>query len=384
MEKTSNKALSFVRTYTLSAQTPLIHFQYEQPGATLRATEVKPKLDKFLKEKAKKDGADLSGCFVGDTDALDYKMRIVSDGKARIVSLGFKDENGQKTEYDIYYGNMGNNSQKKKGVSGNAKITIACLKSGLLEFIDKYIGEFFAVTNFGTMSNKGFGSFIVSEKKLSEAQVSVALKERYGASRCYCINSQGTHFKQIKVIYSILKSGVNFHGYQRSLLFLFMHNEYDYGNEKAWLKQQRIAPALGRNADQHDKVSYFVRALLGVGERIEFLNDLNNRRDKVVVTISDSNKQIERLPSPIIFKVIGNSIYMVANRIDENIYGKTFTFESKMGKGTLKVPTKAELGEDFIDKFLAFAVGEFQKGIADKFVSSDNDNRNSRIIIKEV
>ncbi len=28
--------------------TPLIHFQAEQPQATLRATEVKPKLDRFL------------------------------------------------------------------------------------------------------------------------------------------------------------------------------------------------------------------------------------------------------------------------------------------------------------------------------------------------
>lgn len=384
MEKTSNKSLSFVKNYTLLAQTPLIHFQHDQPGATLRATEVKPKLDRFLIRKSRRDGVDLSGCFVGDTDALNYKMRMVSDGEAKIVSLGFKDENGRKTEYDIYYGNMGTDSLKKKGVLGNAKITITCMKPALLALVDKYIGEFFAVTNFGTMSNKGFGSFIVSEKKLSEPQISAALKERYGALKCYCVSSQGTHFKQIKVIYSILKSGMNFRGYQRSLLFLYMHDKYDYGNEKAWLKQKGIAPALGRNSDQHDEASYFVRALLGVGERIEFLNDLNDRKDKVVVTISDSNKQIERLPSPIIFKVIGNSIYMVANRIDENIYGKTFTFESKMGRGTLKVPTKAELGENFIDEFLAFAVGELQKGIADKFVSSDNDNRNNGIIIKEV
>lgn len=33
----------------LKQHTPLIHFQSEQPGAILRATEVKSKLDKFLK-----------------------------------------------------------------------------------------------------------------------------------------------------------------------------------------------------------------------------------------------------------------------------------------------------------------------------------------------
>lgn len=33
---------------TLQQHTPLIHFQHYQDGATLRASEVKPRLDKFL------------------------------------------------------------------------------------------------------------------------------------------------------------------------------------------------------------------------------------------------------------------------------------------------------------------------------------------------
>ncbi|MGB3465250.1 MAG: hypothetical protein WBA74_08270, partial [Cyclobacteriaceae bacterium] len=35
-------------TFTLAQHTPLIHFQHDQQGATLRATEVKPKLDQYL------------------------------------------------------------------------------------------------------------------------------------------------------------------------------------------------------------------------------------------------------------------------------------------------------------------------------------------------
>ena len=38
-------------SFTLRQHTPMIHFQADQPGATLRATELKPKLDKFLIEK---------------------------------------------------------------------------------------------------------------------------------------------------------------------------------------------------------------------------------------------------------------------------------------------------------------------------------------------
>lgn len=37
--------------FTLKQHTPLIHFQHDQAGATLRATEVKPKLDQFIIEK---------------------------------------------------------------------------------------------------------------------------------------------------------------------------------------------------------------------------------------------------------------------------------------------------------------------------------------------
>jgi hypothetical protein len=41
--------------FTLKQHTPLIHFQHDQAGATLRATEVKPKLDQFIIEKLLKE-----------------------------------------------------------------------------------------------------------------------------------------------------------------------------------------------------------------------------------------------------------------------------------------------------------------------------------------
>ncbi|MFZ6038212.1 MAG: hypothetical protein ACOYU1_08310 [Bacteroidota bacterium] len=42
---------------TLKQHTPLIHFQHDQEGATLRATEVKPKLDRFILTKLGEDTA---------------------------------------------------------------------------------------------------------------------------------------------------------------------------------------------------------------------------------------------------------------------------------------------------------------------------------------
>ncbi len=35
----------------LKQHTPIIHFQWDQAGATLRATELKPKLDRYIRVK---------------------------------------------------------------------------------------------------------------------------------------------------------------------------------------------------------------------------------------------------------------------------------------------------------------------------------------------
>lgn len=377
----SENTLSFVRVYTLIPQTPLIHFQYQQPGATLRATEVKPKLDAFLTKKAKKEGIDLSRYCIKDTKALDYKMRLCALERNQV-------EIGYRTDYDIYYGNMGRNAVRKEGVLSKTSLTVVCVIPELLKLLERYISEFFAVTNFGTMSGKGFGSFIVEEKQLNGSAVAKALKEEYGATRCYSFEGGRTPFKTIKIIYSLMKSGINNRGYEHSLLFKYMHETYGIGNEKAWLKQKKLAPAIyksqnreiaERKSHQYDGTSRYVRALLGTGEKFEFLNQIGDWQNKTVVKIeSIDGDKIERSASPIVFKVVGRTVYMIAARINPNIYGGSFRFGGPMGHGELKVPEKNELGEHFIDDFMAYAVKEINRGIADKFAN------NNRIFIREV
>ena len=48
----------------LEAQTPILHFQPDTAGATVRASEVKPKLDKFLIKKLEVRGC-TSSFFIG-------------------------------------------------------------------------------------------------------------------------------------------------------------------------------------------------------------------------------------------------------------------------------------------------------------------------------
>lgn len=365
---------SFQKSYILEPHSPLIHFQHEQEGATLRATEVKPKLDRYIWKQCK--DVDEKWRISKDQKALNYKMQISLIEESKVVDLG------QHTDYDIFYGNMGD-APRKRGVIAKAKITITCFIPELFEKIDEEIGDFFIVTNFGTMQDKGFGSFTVRDKDYTPNHICSVLKRDYNVEHCYMFRSTPTNtFKQIKTVYSLMKSGVNFRAYQRSLLFEYMHDKYDFGNEKAWLKQQRIAPAIGRSTNQMDEKSYYVRALLGIGDHIEFLKDLNNRRDKLTVTISNTNlksdsDEIERLASPILFKVIQGNVYFVANRINESIYGKSFKFESPKGSGVLKVPTKEELGENFIDEFLRFCCSKINR-CSRKFKDIEN------ITIREV
>lgn len=361
---------SFQKSYTLEPHSPLIHFQHEQEGATLRATEVKPKLDRYI-EKHCKD-VDEKWRISKDQQALNYKMQISLIEKSEKVDLG------QHTNYDIFYGNMGD-APKKRGVIAKAKLTITCFIPELFEKIDEEIGDFFIVTNFGTMQDKGFGSFTVENKDCTPNHICSVLKREYSAKHCYMFRSMSPNtFKQIKTVYSLMKSGVNFGAYERSLLFSYMHKEYHFGNEKAWLKQQGIAPAIGRSTNQMDKKSYYVRALLGIGDHIEFLKDPHNTRDKLTVTISNTDSDaIERLASPILFKVIQGTVYFVTNRINKSIYGSSFKFESPEGSGVLKVPTEEELGKNFIDEFLRFCYPKINS-CSQKFRDIKN------IIIREV
>ena len=61
--------------FTLRQHTPIIHFQSDQSGATLRATELKPKFDRFLKEYVFNKKVPSSYKISQEKDALNYKSK---------------------------------------------------------------------------------------------------------------------------------------------------------------------------------------------------------------------------------------------------------------------------------------------------------------------
>lgn len=369
--------LSFEMNYDLKAHTPLIHFQHEQKGATLRATEVKPKLDKFLIAKY---GNNLpKKWLVGKeaNQALNYKMRLRRDEKFSIVNLG------RNSDYEMYYGNQGRDTKEKKGIIADVHMTVICMIPELRKFIDDNIAEFFIVTNFGTMQGKGFGSFTVKGKTPAEAEkIGSMLAKNAEASACYAIDGYKNDvqmFKDIQTVYSVMKTGHNRRNYHRSYLFLYCHEFMKTGNEKAAMKINKVSPwerdgsAPVKNPknqknniyDLKDHDHKYVRALFGVGETIRYISDFREDIDRKgrkvfkpcafeMVTIKSN--EVERASSPIFFKVIEGAVYIVAHRINKGIYGKTFIFRNKKTKNFIKLSVPQSFD---IDKFMAWFVEKY-------------------------
>lgn len=176
----------------LEQQTPLLHFQWTQEGATLRASEVKPKLDKYIIENAFNN--DFNSCchllkgysqhtqrklnerWNNGFRALDYQMKIEArdfdssislevkpnsdEGNITYITSGYPSDNNQ-----LVISNIGGKSQKEElfnfRFADTVIIYIYSKNEELVEVIKEKICEFFYMNNFGNRTSKGFGGFEV-------------------------------------------------------------------------------------------------------------------------------------------------------------------------------------------------------------------------------
>lgn len=225
-------------TYNLIQQTPMIHFQWNEPGVCLRASEVKPKLDRFLREQFTKEKIVINPQWcIGETSAFDYKMRFRATGKpvcsTAIEAELHKQKKGPEPSPNIticgsYFGNQGS-SKSPTAIRESFKetifyenpitMTIICLHKELSEEIKKRINLFFLTHNFGTRQTKGFGSFIVHHKETNgksstnrdpEKSNLETLKENTDAFvYLECSDDCQTKLNIAHTLYSLLKGGIN-------------------------------------------------------------------------------------------------------------------------------------------------------------------------------
>ncbi len=170
--------------YSLKQHTPIIHFQYFLTDASLRCTELKAALDKFII-------GDKSNCFSSDkaerlnaaTSNYELKNWLKHSTKPTNPSFDYEVEiflnstnakiyDKSQTEKLGFFGNMMNEesfndkTKYKKAIIVNDLITlkIKSVYTDLLIYIDSVIANFFLLKNFGTRQSKGFGSYYPIEK----------------------------------------------------------------------------------------------------------------------------------------------------------------------------------------------------------------------------
>jgi hypothetical protein len=334
----------------LKQHTPLIHFQHDQEGATLRGTEVKPKLDKFIKDKLKEIDSQLWLKYESLIDSIpDEKNKVNSPYK---LSIQMKDEMAidkyvigsfiPKYKIDDYRRQglkildktpyFADNKPIKDGLSdedghklgimqkeGNTlELTFRFWKSEWEEFFQKIIPVFFAVTNFGTRQDKGFGCFFPvngSHQELERWLSRYSPSAVYRSSRTFDLSGV---FKEIDTFYKTLKSGGQRTESELRRYFNNMRPVIEWEKPTIQENIQRIShQRLRINSKSNNR--QFVRALLGLPELYEYPKN----GMKVLV---QSKSDIERYASPISFKIFEGNIYLFVNQQISEITNKPFEF----------------------------------------------------------
>lgn len=439
-------------TIKLTQHTPLIHFQHDQEGATLRASEVKPKLDKFVLTKLGEGDyqagfslAKQKGWIVGKGDhpALDYKMRIVTQGKPKeylVASLlnpktiiaddeeikewelpfqilrespffaqedvnadtnpekapVFYKRNTPERKVEFVFNQENWDTIGKKGLMWD-DITMSLYSADqyLIEKLDSFLSEFLICTNFGTRSTKGFGSFTRQNSKVS---TTCALANNFRFVYSKQINSKydlvKEIFKNVKADYQAMKAGVNFPNYSKSILFCYAIKKMNQNPrwEKRFIKRavkdkmgqytrlydKHHAPIMDcqGNSSWEDPTEFyyqFLRILLGFAEQFEFILEYKTREgewkrdNKKKLVVRPTIEGIARYASPILFKIIDGTIYLVGNDVDSRILNKKVKLEYSIGPKSVPVDEKNKTimtpATFHLSDFMDFAMGkEFNLG----------------------
>ncbi len=281
-------------TFKLKQHTPIIHFQHDHLGVTLRASDLKPRIDKYL----------------GRTEK--YQLTIKA-----ILKNGYPKD---KTRDAPYFG------KHKLCMYNDIELNFnTYFNDDLEKEIKSILPKVFACENFGSFGSKGYGCF--TDENQTQKDFEELIKNKYKTVYYWDANTANVSeiFFQIKYFYALLKSGINIPGknaasstYYKSLLMQYFLPNIRW--EKRGIKKKFILPSTYNktgNIDQTDatipngEVYKAVKPLLGYSKSQEW----QSYRKTVGIELPNG---IDRINSPMFFKVYkennGSRIYfMVKN-----------------------------------------------------------------------
>lgn len=381
----------------LEQHTPIIHFQSDQTGATLRATELKSKLDRFIitKKAGKVPDAWLQTNEKPGQIALRYKVKISPAKQPVPRSIPPK--------HLCFFGNI-NRAAPYMFTETNEEIVVSIFsfQEDLKEFIYDHHHEFFAYHNFGSRQSKGFGCFLPKD-------MSIFPTKFYH----FDVHSKDTEvvFASIDLLYKTLRGGINgiahpnpkedkHKGFVEKFYMKPMVFQYaaDGKNKIRWekraIKEEYFTKIKEKNSERNGKLKNqleehiydknhepsplfyeegtpkIVRDWLGLSTDQEW-KDYPEKGKSITIkkihvdsegTEVNKDKAIVRMKSPLLFKPRktekGYRVYFCAVHDDEvKKEFKQSRFKIKAGSGdTLKLGVWTDFD---LDKFLEFA---FEKG----------------------
>lgn len=353
--------------FLLRQHTPMAHFQHFQTDATLRATELKPALDRYLIEKvfnndlaafenlllapdqkeAKKKSAKLLQ--TGERYVWSFKQRLAFDYKMRIEPMGevegfekLQETKGSRglweSQFPMLLANMGGKTEqtdlKNLTLHKGVAVTIQTRHPELLKEIKSALPNLIARQNFGNRSSKGFGSFTCI--RVDEQFVEIKMPFRYHFT-CDVSNMdfvtyqapkdqkkeregprneldrQKSLFTILDLFYKTLRSGINYPHkafYFKSLLFSYVDTQLKEPWDKKTIKEKYFVG--NTTTGQFDHRDYMGLSTTEKWGKIPNDNSWTETGD-----ISKSGGEGFRFASPVIFKPV---------RLDENRFEVWFDF----------------------------------------------------------
>lgn len=362
--------------FPLKQHTPIIHFQHDQRGATLRASELKPKIDRFVLDYLETTDNPLFDKYkklIGENFSREkvpskYRIHVVAEDVGKTGPMKFATYFTRDEEKALQ--RQGITPKQKTSYFGDffaishssVRLEIFSFSDKLVEFIKKVLPYVFAYNNFGSRQSKGFGSFL--PEGIDENRIKDILSSKYPKFWEADVGDYPLSF--IHSTYQLLKGGVNLpiprrEVYEKSRLFEYMCDK-DIRWEKRKIKEELknshsdIFNILKYNtnnaksnriddcgsADQIREYRY-VRAMLGLAENNEyavFKNDDGIKR--IQIRIRDGENKIERYRSPITFKVFKKKVFLLPDPIGPEMLSREFVFELVL-KYRDRIDNKGEL-----------------------------------------
>ncbi|HCI55619.1 MAG TPA: hypothetical protein PL107_08070 [Candidatus Marinimicrobia bacterium] len=303
-------------TVEIKQHTPIIHSHYGHPDETLRATEIKSKINHYLRE--------IRINYPRYKVHIDLTSNLLRREPPSKLYLGNMEKNGYK-----------NNKPKVLYRYAYENITVTFntyFNEGLKENINKVLSKTLCLENFGSRSNKGFGCFTLKNTEIALFE-QILRQNIEGTILCWDDNNDiDKVYRHVSNVYQAIKSGFG-HGINKSSIL----SKYFSNKNILWERAEIYKYFFNKKEAGYDiKQKKYVRALLGIPKEITWGDE----------TISISSEDIKRIQSPIIFKIFEINhnqyrVYFWYKLYDKyfDIQNKIFLFKKGEKQFTINVPT---------------------------------------------